>query len=1256
LKNPENSAASCIAIAALATDCKQTSAPQSRGRRHDSATLFLHLKIIEVIAMSIFSIARYFQWQEQCRLPSTGRTKRRKSRGTSLLLERLESRETPSVSINGITDGQRFFDMMNQSLTIDFTVSDTDVNIPPSSIAVTATSNNTAAISKSNIVISSNGDAREITIIPTNGQVGEADITITASDSNGASTQITLPVLINTSESVGFTDTFGQSFASFLGVGWNELSGSFSVANNVAAAADTSGSGGVDLATVNGLIAGNPDVQATASVAAATNDMAGLVARFNGNGANTMYIAELINEGNGVFDAEIISQVAGNQSILVGPVAVSSATGTNDKLELDVNGQQLNFLVNGQVAASTTDAFNSISAPGSVGITASGTGVTFSNFAVPFSDSFSANGQLGANWNLQMGNFQVLNGSAQGAGSLDIATAANMTAANVNLSANVNVSASGEFAGLIARYSGPGDTNWYWGGLYNNGSSVFAQIYVNVNGNWRLLASTNVGVSGSAPIDFQVEGSSLQLSVNGHVVASASDASLTTGSVGIRTNAGGGVSAFQATTVALNNVSLPFTENFSSTANGQLGANWMNQLGSLTIGSNGIATASGSLDLATLNGVNQANVDLHSSVNVSASGQFAGLVARYSGPGDMNWYWGGLYNNGSGVSAQIYVNVNGNWRLLASANVSASGSTPIEFVVNGSSLQLFVNNQLAVSANDTSLATGTVGIRASAGATISGAFSASIVPQTNVTLPFSDNFSSTVNGQLSSSWLNQVGSFTVANNLVNGASALDIATLNGVNQTNVDLRANVNVAASGQFAGLVARYSGPGDMNWYWGGLYNNGSSVLAQIYVNINGNWRLLASNNVSASGSTPIEFVVNGSSLQLKVNGQLAASASDSELASGTVGIRASAGTSVGSFSASVTSQVAASWPFSDSFTLTGNGQLSANWVSDVGNFTVTSSGNVSAMGSVDVATLSGIVKSNVDLKTNVNVSAVGQAAGLVARYSGSGDMNMYWAGLVDTSAGVQAQIWVNNAGTWRELASANMNVSGSTPIEFIAEGSNLQLFVNGNFAASANDTSLTSGSVGIRTDAGATVSGTFSAQDVTLSNVTTATFNDAFGIAGQLSAFWMNQVGDFTVTASAAAQAMANMDLATLNGVSVANSTLSASVNVGAGQFAGLVSRYSGPGDSNMYFAGILSMNGNFYAQIWANVNGSWSLLSSSTALASGSETLQFQTSGSTLTLSVGGTTVTATDSSISAAGLVGIRASLGASIAAFAYSSP
>ncbi|HEV3142504.1 MAG TPA: hypothetical protein VGZ47_01315, partial [Gemmataceae bacterium] len=88
----------------------------------------------------------------------------------------------------------------------------------------------------------------------------------------------------------------------------------------------------------------------------------------------------------------------------------------------------------------------------------------------------------------------------------------------------------------------------------------------------------------------------------------------------------------------------------------------------------------------------------------------------------------------------------------------------------------------------------------------------------NPGLPFSDNFNAATNQQLSNSWLNQQGNFQVSAGVATGLGSLDVATVNGINNSNVFVQADVNVPA-GQIGGLVARYGGPLDGNMYWAGL-----------------------------------------------------------------------------------------------------------------------------------------------------------------------------------------------------------------------------------------------------------------------------------------------------------------------------------------------------------------------------------------------------------------------------------------------------
>jgi hypothetical protein len=340
----------------------------------------------------------------------------------------------------------------------------------------------------------------------------------------------------------------------------------------------------------------------------------------------------------------------------------------------------------------------------------------------------------------------------------------------------------------------------------------------------------------------------------------------------------------------------------------------------------------------------------------------------------------------------------------------------------------------------------------------------------------------------------------------------------------------------------------------------------------------------------------------------------------------------------------------PFTDNFTTATNQQLSNSWLNQQGNFQV-SGGVATALTSpvgVDVATVNGINNTNGFVQADVNV-AVGQYGGLVARYSGPLDGNMDWADVVNLGGGVfQAQIWQNYHGVWSELFFQNYSGSGTGTLRFEAVGSSLKLFENSNLIAYANDTLLTGGTVGIRSTAGATYDN-LSADVLTLTN-NTVSFSDGFTTATnqQLSNSWLNQAGSFQV-AGGMATGLGSLDVATVNGVSTLNSTLQALVTVNPGQAAGLVSRYSGPGDANMYWAGLVGAGaGSAYAEIWVNVNGNWQLLNFA-AVATNSGTLKLVTSGNQLTLFVNNvSTLSITDSSLLSPGTVGMRATAGATI--------
>src|ERR1051325_5921976 len=322
----------------------------------------------------------------------------------------------------------------------------------------------------------------------------------------------------------------------------------------------------------------------------------------------------------------------------------------------------------------------------------------------------------------------------------------------------------------------------------------------------------------------------------------------------------------------------------------------------MSTSSAGTLTSVGALHIATLNGVAQADVVVQANVNLVGNGVGAGLVARYSGPGDANMYQGLLYLANGVTTAYIFRNLNGGWTQLSSQNVNTTTGT-LRFEVIGTSLKLLLSGALVGQAYDSVLATGTVGVRSTSGASYTN-FSASVHPALQTaSLPFTDDFATNNynSTELGLSWREQVGGFTASAGTLTSVGALDIATLNGVAQSDVVVQANVNLVGNGVGAGLVARYSGSGDANMYLGVLYLADGVTTAYIFRNLNGAWTMLGSKTVSSTSGS-LRFAVIGSSWQLFFDGALVVSASDTALTTGSVGVRATSGATFQSFSANV------------------------------------------------------------------------------------------------------------------------------------------------------------------------------------------------------------------------------------------------------------------------------------------------------------------------------------------------------------------
>jgi hypothetical protein len=157
---------------------------------------------------------------------------------------------------------------------------------------------------------------------------------------------------------------------------------------------------------------------------------------------------------------------------------------------------------------------------------------------------------------------------------------------------------------------------------------------------------------------------------------------------------------------------LPFTDNFNRATSSSLGSNWSERVGDLAVSGNSLQSNTSSVSLATVAGVSQSNVILSADMNLGAgtATRSMGLVARYGGSGDGNWYLANLRYTGGRYRVEIWKQVGGVQTLLSSAFVG-SGVGSLRFEVVGSSLKVFWNGALAGSVNDSQLTTGGIGVR-----------------------------------------------------------------------------------------------------------------------------------------------------------------------------------------------------------------------------------------------------------------------------------------------------------------------------------------------------------------------------------------------------------------------------------------------------------------------------------------------------------------------------------------------------------------
>ena len=348
-----------------------------------------------------------------------------------------------------------------------------------------------------------------------------------------------------------------------------------------------------------------------------------------------------------------------------------------------------------------------------------------------------------------------------------------------------------------------------------------------------------------------------------------------------------------------------------------------------------------------------------------------------------------------------------------------------------------------------------------------------------------------------------------------------------------------------------------------------------------------------------------------------------------------------------------VPADQPFADDFNVPDSATLSGFWSTRLGAVGIANKEATTRGTGVSIATLNGvaIVDSVSQAFVNLRTSS---SVGLVARYSGRADTNMYLASIQRSGTNFVGRIWRNLGGTWTILVGGTITASSGV-MRFEVAGSSLTLLFNGIRVAGTFDRSITGpGGVGIRlTGAGGSLDN-YSQDTLTPPPQVDAVlpFADSFTAGGDtpyLPGAWTKRLGNLAVTSNTVVSRFNGVSLMALNGVAVADSSTQAFVNIVTGVAVNLVARYTGTGDSRMYAAGLARTSTGFVGRIRLNRGTGWVVLASGPAVG-GSGILRFDVAGTALTLFLNDKKIAAASNrALTAPGTVGLRFNGAASVA-------
>jgi len=907
----------------------------------------------------------------------------------------------------------------------------------------------------------------------------------------------------------------------------------------------------------------------------------------------------------------------------------------------------------------------------------------------PFTDNFNRADNsvfLGTGWKVQSGDFDLINSEAvaTSATAFNIVTLNGLSTTNAAIEADVKLT-TGAFTydGFVARYTSTGGlASYYWGVLVNVNGASYAQIHKVVNGVfqpvlWSQVVSYTAGTT--ARLRFEVVRDSLKLFLNDTLVAYANDTQISApATFGVFANQGSSFDNFVATELTPTNAAVPSSEPFNvNPPRNQLDLNWRSIIGDHAITGTGAAAAAlgvGAVNISTLNTATpQTDGFVEATVTVSSTVyNYAGVVARYKGDAvnqaGMNNMYAALLVHVNGANyVQLYNNVNGAFILLSNTQVAFTTAL-LRMEVVGNSIKVYANGSLVGYGNDVFLASGSYGIMTSQGGKVDD-LNIGTLPTGTGALRFQDDFGTpAVGAQLPLPWVNNAGNFvidtdatTLSQVAMANAVGTSIASLSGVNAADVYSQALVTLApGDGPLVGVIARANFTAtNSSYYLGTLYRSGGTVYAIILKVSNGvtsTIGIATASPTTVTGTLRLEVV--GTSMKLFLDGNLVTYGNDAApLSAGSVGIYSTQNSTVDDFDGDAIPLLTPTLPFVEDFNLYVTGaQLDRNWIDRAG-LHLADAGAVKSQAAFNVATLANTSQGDVAVQASITLDSAASFAyaGVLARYNSTAGGSYYAALIVKMGSTYYAQLYRNVNGVFTTLSSVDIT-SAYTPgglARLEVAGDSLKLFYNGELKTYTNDAVLSSaagGSVGMVSTQN-NISDNFGAfanalNTVTIPPVFTDTFDGANG--AQLSSDWVNHLGNFSTNANATV-GMAPLNSASLNGLSIADSTTQADVALAAGDgtYVGLVARSTGSAFANSYIGIIYRVGGATYAGIFKFVNGASSVIGFQ-AIGSSSGTLRFDVVGDTLRLYLDGNLVASGFDSTFATGSLGLFATQSTSL--------